>query len=252
MVSRNEIVNYLDEELDVEHFNGVEEAKFNGLLVEGSGEVERIGLCTNFTYENIESAAEQDLGLVISHHGGWEEFDGDLLEEKKEEARENGLNWYVAHEPLDCADGYGVSVALAEKLGIDVEDSYAEHAGGDVGRYGHLQVSGDEFLERLEEIEPGHEVVGGLEDLEEKKFGVVGGSGAALREIIDDTHEEGCDVMVTGNAAFFGKYHAKELGLTLVLMEETSSEKWGVYALGEHLKEQFPEVELSRLEETNW
>lgn len=251
-MSRKEIVVYMDEELDVEHFNDAEGAKFNGLLVEETGEVEKMGLCTNFTYENIESAAEQGLDLVISHHGGWEVFDGDLLEEKKKGAKENGLNWYVAHEPLDCADGYGVSAALAEKLGIEVEGAYAEHAGGDVGRYGQLRVSGEEFLKRLQEVEPGYEVVGDLDGLEDKKFGVVGGSGGAFREIIDDTHEEGCDIMVTGNAAFFGKYHAEELGLTLVLMEETSSERWGVYAFGEHLKEQFPEVEFSRLEETNW
>lgn len=252
MASHNDIITHLDRELDVEHYNDAGD-KFNGALVQGAGDVDRIGVCTNCTFETIATAADEGCDLVVSHHGGWEEFDGDLLAEKKERIRDAGVTWYIAHHALDCADdAYGVAVALAERLGIDVEGSYANVEGGDAGRYGTLAVSTDEFMDRLEAVEPGYEVVGSLDDLENARIGVIGGGGGVFRELVDETKEVGCDVLVTGNSAFFTEIHATEIGLTLVTLEETSSEKWGVYRLGEHLKEQFGDVDVVRLQETNW
>lgn len=250
MASSDELVAWLDEELDVAHFNDAEGAKFNGALVAGADEVSRLGLCCNCTFETIAEAAEQDCDMVVSHHGGWEAFDGDLLAEKKERMRDAGLTWYIAHEPLDCADDYGVSAALAAKLDIRVEGSYGFHAGGEVGRYGTFDGSTKEFRERVSAIDDA-EVVGDLA-IEGVRIGVIGGSAGVFTPLLDATVEEGCDVLVTGNASFFGKYHARERGLTLVLLEETSSERWGVYALGEEVQRAFSGTELVRLDETNW
>ncbi len=259
---KDRLVSYLNDELDVEYYNEADGAKYNGVLVEGSEEVERIGLCTNCTFQNIETANKEDVDFVISHHGGWEQFDGESLDEKKRQLQEYDITWYIAHEPLDCADEYGVSAALADKMGIAVDGAYGFHAGGHVGRYGHLQVSQDEFLERLEAMED-YDMITADEtainemsidavDLEHAQIGVIGGSGGVVRALIDDTLTEGCDVLITGNASFAGKYYAHEQGLAMILLEETSSERWGVYALGEHLKEIFDDVELARFDERNW
>lgn len=140
--------------LKTDYFNQIEDSDFNGALVEASDEINQVGLCTNTTFENIESASELDYDLVISHHGGWKRFDMDLFEDKKREIRDNNLTWYIAHQTLDCADEYGVCVALADKLGIEVDRKYCELQGGPHGRYGHLEVSKEDFLERLNEIEP--------------------------------------------------------------------------------------------------
>ncbi|MDY6761827.1 MAG: Nif3-like dinuclear metal center hexameric protein [Candidatus Nanohaloarchaea archaeon] len=252
MANHDDITIYLDRELDVAHYNDAGD-KFNGALVSGDGTVDGIGVCTNCTFETIATAADEDCDFVISHHGGWEEFDGDLLGEKKQRIRDAGLTWYIAHHALDCADeDYGIAVALSDELGIDIDGSYANVEGGDAGRYGTLAVSVDEFKDRLEDIEPGYDVVGSLDDTGAATVGVIGGGGGVFRELVDETKEVGCDVLVTGNSAFFTEIHAAEIGLTLVTLEETSSEKWGVYRLGEHLKEQFGDVEVVRLPETNW
>lgn len=252
MVDSGRVISYLEEELDVAHYNEAGD-KFNGVLVGSAASIETVGLCANCTFETIENAAEAGCDLVISHHGGWEEFDGDLLAEKKQRMRDNGLTWFIAHHALDCADEeYGVAVALAEKLGIAIEGSYAAVEGGEAGRYGTLSVDKEEFLERLEEVEAGYDVLGDLDGVEDQTIGVIGGGGGVFRELLDETKEIGCDVLVTGNSAFFTEIHAHEIGLTLITLEETSSEKWGVYRLGEHLKEQFSALEAVRLEEHNW
>ncbi|MDY6766512.1 MAG: Nif3-like dinuclear metal center hexameric protein [Candidatus Nanohaloarchaea archaeon] len=252
MTSHDTVITYLDAELDVEHYNDAGD-KFNGALVVGEGTVTRIGACTNCTFETIAAAADEGCDLVVSHHGGWEEFDGGLLAEKTDRIRDAGMTWYIAHHALDCADeDYGVAVALAEELGIDIDAAYGEIEGGRGGRYGTLAVSPGAFRDRLERIEEDYETVGDLDGLEDARIGVIGGSGGVFRSLIDETVAAGCDVLVTGNASFFGKIHAYEHGLSLVLLEETSSEKWGVHRLGEHLKERFEDVELVRLEETNW
>lgn len=252
MPSREEVLEFLNSELNLEHFKDVEDAKFNGALVKGIEEVEKIALCTNTTFENIESAEELEADLVVTHHGGWEQFDQDLLKEKKERIEDADLTWYIAHETMDCKEEYGISATLAEKLGIKIQKYYSEHAGGKVGVTGELEITGEEFMERLREIEPGYEVIGKLENIEDKKFGVVGGGGGAFTPIIEDTAEENCDIFITGSASFFGKIYAYEKGITMVKLEETSSEKWGIYALGDRLKEEFPGIEIVKIDERNW
>jgi len=252
MPSREKLLEFLNRELDLEHFRDVEDAKFNGALVKGSEQVEKVALCTNVTFETIEKAGELDADLVISHHGGWEEFDQDLLEEEKRRMKEADLTWYIAHETLDCKEGYGVSASLAKKLGIEIEDYYSEHAGGKVGVTGRLKVSEEEFIDRLREIEPEYEVVGEIEGVEESKIGVVGGGGGAFTPIIKDTVEERCEFFITGSATFFGKIYAHDKGLTMIKLEETSSERWGVYALGERLEEKFSKIETVKINERNW
>lgn len=252
MASRKEVVSWLNNELNADYFNQIEDSDFNGALVEASDEINQVGLCTNTTFENIESASELDYDLVISHHGGWMRFDMDLFEDKKREIRDNNLTWYIAHQTLDCADEYGVCVALADKLGIEVDGKYCELQGGPHGRYGHLEVSKEDFLERLNEIEPSYDVVGEIGDIENQKIGIVGGSGGTLGDIVKETTEIGCDVFITGNSSFTYDIYGYEKGLTMIMLEETSSEKWGVYALGERLKEEFPEIEVKRIQERNW
>jgi len=252
MVDREEVLEFLNSELGTEHFNDVEEADFNGALVKGSEEVKKVGLCTNTTFENIEEAEEKGLDLVIVHHGGWKRFDHDLFEEKKERMREADVTWYIAHQTLDCADEFGVCVALADKLGIEVDGKYCELQGGPHGRYGHLEASKEEFMERLNEVEPDHKVIGDLDEVEDAKIGIVGGGGGAFADILKETIDIGCDVFITGNTMFANEIYAHEKGLNMVVLEETSSERWGVYALGEHLQENFPKLETVRIEEKNW
>ncbi len=252
MPSREEVLDFLNSELDTEHFNSIDDADFNGALVKGSRDVEKVGLCTNTTFENIDSASELDCDMVLVHHGGWKRFDMDLFEEKKQEMKENNLTWYIAHQTLDCADDFGICVALADKLGIEVDGKYCEIQGGPHGRHGHLNISKDEFLERLAKIEPGYEVIGEIEDIENQKIGVVGGGGGAFGDIVKETIDIGCDVFITGNTMFANEIYAYEKGLTMIVLEETSSERWGVYALGQHLKGNFSDIETVRIDEKNW
>lgn len=252
MVQRESLLDFLNNLLNLEHFKQVEDSKFNGALVEGTDDIQKIGLCVNTTFENIEESKEQDCDMVISHHGGWKQFDQDLLKSKKQEISESDITWYIAHETMDCAENIGISWVLAEKLGIKVEAQYAEHAGGRVGVYGELEVSQEEFQEKLSKIEPEYEVVGEIENLESKRIGIIGGGGGAISDLIKDTVDENCEVLIVGNSSFFGDIYAYEKGLTMIEMEETSSEKWGIYRLGEKLTEEFSEIETVKLDEKNW
>lgn len=252
MPSRQKVIDFLNEELDLEHFKNVEDAKFNGVLVKGTEEVNKVALCTNTTFETIRKARENEADLVITHHGGWKEFDQDLLDEEKKRMKEAELTWYIAHETLDCKERYGISASLAKKLGIEVESYYSEHAGGKVGVTGRLNISEEEFRERLEDIEPEYEVIGSIEGIEKSKIGVVGGGGGAFTPIIKDTADEECEFFITGSAAFYGKIYAHDKEINMIKLKETSSERWGVYALGEQLEQEFPQIQTIKLNERNW
>lgn len=246
------VVSWLDSELEVAHFNDVEAADFNGALVEASEQIDTVGLCANTTFENIETASDSRCDLVLAHHGGWEHFDRDFLDPNKEAMEEAGLTWYIAHQSLDCADDYGVCVALADKLGITVEGEYCHLQGGPHGRYGRLDVSSAEFRDRLQSLEPEYQAVGEIEDIESATIGIVGGGGGHLNEIVEEAIEIGCDVFITGNSTFVNGIYAYEKRLTMITLEETSSEKWGVYQLGAELESAFPGIETIRFDERNW
>jgi len=70
MPSKEKVLNFLNSELRTNHFNNIDDADFNGALVKGSEEVEKVGLCTNTTFENIQNASELDCDMVLVHHGG--------------------------------------------------------------------------------------------------------------------------------------------------------------------------------------
>jgi putative NIF3 family GTP cyclohydrolase 1 type 2 len=80
----------------------------------------------------------------------------------------------------------------------------------------------------------------------------VGGGGGAFGDIVKEIVDIGCDVFITGNTMFANEIYPPEKGLTIIVLEETSSERWGVYAIGEHLEQEFPEIEAVRIEERNW
>ncbi len=252
MVARKNLIEWLDEELDIEHYMEAGD-NFNGALVRGKEDVGRIGLCVNTTFENIEAAEELDLDMVISHHGGWKDFDQDLLPEKKERLEEAEITWYIAHAALDCKDEYGVSAALGKNIGVEIEGSYADYEGGKAGRYGRLTVDRDEFFDRLREINDGeYTLIGSLPDLDEARVGVIGGSAGAFPPLLQDTAEKDIDLLVTGNASFAGEIYVYEKGFAMITLEETSSEKWGVYELGERVADRFSDVETVTIDERNW
>lgn len=140
------------------------------------------------------------------------------------------------------------------RLGIDVSGPVgwiSEDPERYGGRYGSLEIGRREFLEGLSSIDE-YTVVDELSAIEDRRIVVIGGSGAIRPAVLQEVVEAGCDVLITGDGSFQGRLYAFERGLTLVELGETSSERWGEYALGEVVRDHSPAVECHRIDERNW
>lgn len=239
-----EIAEYLDNLLDINKYK--QKDRSNGLIIRGKFNVNRIAFAVNTTLENIKKANELGADLLIAHHGGWKETDSDMFLKKMDLLKEYQISLYIAHTPLDCHKNLGVSVSLAKKIGVDIEDSFAEGN----GILGKLLVSIDDFRRNISSVNKDFKIIGELK--QPSKVAVIGGGGATKTKFLSEARDKGCDIYVTGNSWFFSDIYAFESGMTLILLGETNSEKFGIYALSNHFKEKFKDIKVLNLEEKSW
>src|SRR6266480_1077816 len=106
MTSLSEIVNYTNDFLRVREIGDWDNA-LNGLQIENSGGVSKIGASVDVSTRVLADAAKQNVDLLVVHHGlfwpGLRPVTGALRRQVKI-AFENNLALYSAHLPLDELD----------------------------------------------------------------------------------------------------------------------------------------------------
>ena len=103
MTSLSEIVDYTNDFLRIREIGDWDNA-LNGLQIENSGDVTKIGASVDASTRVLAAAAKQNVDLVIVHHGlfwqGLQPVTG-ALRRQLELAFENNIALYSAHLPLD-------------------------------------------------------------------------------------------------------------------------------------------------------
>src|SRR5216117_2546599 len=114
------IVEYTDKYLRVHEIGDWPNA-LNGLQIENSGHVMRIGAAVDVSTRVLSQAAEKDVDLVIVHHGlFWPGLQPvtDALQRQLKLAFENDIALYGAHLPLDIHPKVGNNAELVAALGL--------------------------------------------------------------------------------------------------------------------------------------
>src|SRR5205823_10351859 len=93
----------------------------NGLQIENSGKVTKIGAAVDVSTRVLAAAAKKDVDLLIVHHGlfwpGLQTVTGAMRRQLKL-AFENDIALYSAHLPLDVHLKTGNNAQLASSLGL--------------------------------------------------------------------------------------------------------------------------------------
>jgi tetratricopeptide (TPR) repeat protein len=109
----------------------------NGLQIENSGAVTKIGAAVDASASTIQMAVEQGIDLLIVHHGlfwpGLQPVTGSHYRALKL-AVEHNLALYSAHLPLDLHPTIGNNVLLAAALGFEKTEPFLEMKGEPIGR----------------------------------------------------------------------------------------------------------------------
>src|SRR4029077_2914128 len=135
MSSLSEIVEYADEYLRIREIEDWPNA-LNGLQIENSGRVTKIGAAVDVSTRVLSEAAKKDLDLLLVHHGlfwpGVQPITRSLHRQIKL-AFENDIALYSAHLPLDIHPKIGNNAQLAATLGLKSAQPFLEENAQPVG-----------------------------------------------------------------------------------------------------------------------
>lgn len=211
----------------------------NGLQVQNSGRIRRIGAAVDGCEATLAMAAEQGVDFLLVHHGlfwsGLQQVAGPTYRKLKL-AFDADLAVFSSHLPLDVHPKFGNNALLAKALGFKHPEPFFFEKGRHIGFKAKLSLDRGVLCERLQAV------VGGPVKLipgGPARTGVVGvvtgGAGAELHLAAS----EGVDTFITGEGPHWTYPAAEELGINLLYGGHYATETLGVKAVAAHLSKKF-------------
>lgn len=236
------LTNFLNTTLHTDIYTDI---ALNGLQIESSQHnITRVGLAVDAGLSVIQRAVEQNVELLITHHGVlWGEVQPitGTFAKKISVCLENGLSLYSVHLPLDGHSELGNAAQIASSvLGLQSIQSAYMYKGaplGVTGSFGETKLLDDitSLLGRCEgALNPPHVLPFGSSKI--RKVGIATGSGSSC---IKETAQCGLDLLITGESKQEAYHEAKELECNVIFMGHYASETFGVRALGNVLTTKF-------------
>lgn len=238
MVTVGQLVDYCRDLLRVGEIEDWPNA-LNGLQIENSGDVTKIGAAVDGSARTIDAAIEREIDLLIVHHGlfwpGLQPITGSRRR-TLERAFEHNVALYSVHLPLDVHSVLGNNAQLAVALGFENTEPFFEQKGQCVGLKVKAQVSRAELARKLEHSlgAPVKLFAAGPEQTQTIAL-ITGGAGSEIYAVA----QEGIDTFITGEAPHWAAVAAEELGINLLLGGHYATETFGVKALTAHLSDRF-------------
>ncbi|MEY2503028.1 MAG: hypothetical protein QOI07_3362 [Verrucomicrobiota bacterium] len=234
----SQIVSYADEHLRIREIDDWPNA-LNGLQVENSGAVTKIGAAVDASARSINAAIERGVNFLVVHHGlfwpGLQAISGGRRR-LFEQIFRSDLALYSAHLPLDVHSVLGNNAQLAASLGFEHTEPFFEAKGQSIGLRMETQLSRDELATRLEQSLGGPIRIFATGPERTKSIGLItGGAGSEIYAVA----REGIDTFITGEAPHWAAVAAEELEINLLLGGHYATETFGVKALAAHLSERF-------------
>jgi dinuclear metal center YbgI/SA1388 family protein len=211
----------------------------NGLQIENSGAVTRIGAAVDASTRTFDAAIEQGINFLIVHHGlfwpGLKPITGGRRR-MLERAFQHDLALFSAHLPLDIHSVLGNNAQLASALGLENTEPFFEMKGQCIGLKSQTQISREELERKLEHSLGGKVKMFAAGPEKTKSIAVItGGAGSEIYSVA----RAGIDTFITGEAPHWAAVAADELGINLLLGGHYATETFGVKALAAHLSDRF-------------
>lgn len=239
MADRDAIVAFCAEYLEVDRFRDV---AVNGLQVQGRDTVNRVATAVSVSQYTIDAALDWGADVLLVHHGLlWGERTGPIvgpLRERLKRLLAADLNLVAYHLPLDAHPEVGNNHRLAAALDLSVVAPFAEVQGQPIGVIAEPPeaFTVPDLVARLERVTERAPVVLDGHQGPLRRVAVLSGSGYSA---LDEAVAAGCDALVTGDVREPTMALARELGITVLAGGHEATERLGVQALGEVLRDRF-------------
>lgn len=232
------LVSFLNSELALSAFPHDDSA--NGLQVEGSREVRKIGLAVDACDAVFRTAAELEVDFLLVHHGliwgGIKSVTG-LLRKRIKVLIDQDISLYACHLPLDWHPEYGNNAQLLRILGLRKTGEFGEYHGKRIGYRGRLtrEMPLADFSLRVDKK---LQVQSHAIDFSRKvkNVGIVSGGGWSA---LYDAEQHEIDTFLTGEPSHSAYTLAEELKINLIFAGHYATETLGVRAAGKMLARKF-------------
>jgi len=238
VVPLSDIVSYTDEFLRIREVGDWDNA-LNGLQIENSSRVTRVGVAVDVSTRVLSEAAKRKVDLLIVHHGlFWSGLQPvrSALRRQLQLAFENDISLYSAHLPLDIHPKVGNNAQLVAALGLRSAQPFLEEKGQPTGLKVRVSMPRTELVRKLRRALNGPVKVFDFGPKQTRMIGIVtGGAGSEIYRV----GQENIDTFITGEAPHWAAVAAEELGMNLLLGGHYATEVFGVKALASHLSKRF-------------
>ncbi|MFZ9406082.1 MAG: Nif3-like dinuclear metal center hexameric protein [Burkholderiaceae bacterium] len=239
-IERQRLLDFLEETLQPQRF-----ADYcpNGLQVEGAPRVDRVLCAVTASLAVLQEAARQGAQMVLVHHGWfWRGEDARVLGVRRARlaaALAHQINLVAYHLPLDVHPELGNNIQLARALGWPDGEAF--------GRDGLLRIAdlgepqgrawdADRLASCLREGLAREPLLVG--DLARPIRRVAWCTGAA-QDSLEAAIEAGADAYVSGEISERTTHLAREAGVIYASAGHHATERFGVQALGQRLRDTF-------------
>ncbi len=237
-MKRNELTGFLDRLLKIDEFTDLGP---NGLQVEGREDVNKIVTGVSASVELFEKAIEKKADAVIVHHGLIWNFERPLYrggyKKRVKLLLENEINLYGYHLPLDAHESIGNNIGIARLLELQDIEPFGEYKGQFVGFKGRLDgIDEKEMFTIIQQRINKKALFFPYGPSKINHVGVI--SGGAQKEVQQAVLQD-LDMFITGEVSEHTLHLVKEEGLHFVAAGHHATERFGIKALGNLLKEKF-------------
>jgi dinuclear metal center YbgI/SA1388 family protein len=255
MILRDEVVNFISRYFGEEFFAKARQhdSNANGLQIVGSDEVKKIALGVGVDLAFLEKSVEWGANFIIVHHGmnfdGLGQYLGPILQGRLKSIFNNNLTLMGFHYMLDAHPEIGNNAQTLKKLGAKIVAPFSDSWGW-VGEFDKAK-SVDGVVCALEKIfgrEPIKVLEGGKEI---KRVAVTSGGGVPRLPQMREFADKEIDLYVTGEVRETTPALMQEAGINYLAFGHYDSEKFGVMALGDLLKKNFPGLEVEFIDIAN-
>jgi len=228
-----EIAKFLDKELKIKK---IKDSSVNGLQFNSKQDVQKVGFAVDACISTFNYAVEQNVDLLIVHHGiKWKP--PRFLEvywTREHFLKKNKLSLYAAHLPLDAHPEYGNNIGLAKVLGLKNIKMFAKYNGSFIGYMGAFDTK-----QSVSQIEKKLNItcrsyLFGARSI--KTIGIVSGGGADAAE---EAARKNLDCFLVGEINQGAYTRLQDLGMTTIVAGHYRTETFGVKSLQKLIEEKF-------------
>ena len=238
-ITNLELKTYLDGLLRV---NEISDYCPNGLQVEGKGNIQKVVTGVTASQALIDKAIDVNADAILVHHGYfWKGETQAITGMKKKRIAAllaNDINLYGYHLPLDVHPEYGNNRQLGDLLQIENIRAATQIKPVGVVMLGELAepMSASTLQEKLQRLLGRQVLVETTEGCTLKSIAWCTGGGQGF---IESAVELGVDGFITGEISEQTIHTAREMNISFFAAGHHATERYGIKALGEHIREHF-------------